>query len=97
MTDTTYPACLSAHSPQTVSEAFRTLARLVGKETLSLPGRVLQTLVVWQQRADSRTRLTGMENHLCLDAGLTPESLEQVTAIDNSQWESSIQDDRIYE
>jgi uncharacterized protein YbbC (DUF1343 family) len=32
-----------------------------------------------------------------IDAGLTPESLEQVTAIDNSQWESSIQDDRIYE
>ena len=32
-----------------------------------------------------------------IDAGLTPESLEQVTSIDNSQWESSIQDDRIYE
>jgi uncharacterized protein YbbC (DUF1343 family) len=32
-----------------------------------------------------------------IDAGLTPESLEQVTAIDNSPWESSIQDDRIYE
>ena len=32
-----------------------------------------------------------------IDAGLTLESLEQVTFIDNSQWESSIQDDRIYE
>ena len=79
MTDTTYPACLSAHSPQTVSEAFRTLARLVGKETLSLPGRVLQTLVVWQQRADSRTRLAGMVNHLRLDAGLTPADIRKET------------------
>ena len=32
-----------------------------------------------------------------IDAGLTLESLEQVTFIDNSEWESSIQDDRIYE
>ena len=79
MTDTTYPACLSAHSPQTVSEAFRTLARLVGKETLSLPERALQTLVVWQQRADSRTRLAGMEHHLRLDAGLTPADIRKET------------------
>ncbi|MDP6679024.1 MAG: sodium/solute symporter [Verrucomicrobiota bacterium] len=32
-----------------------------------------------------------------IDAGLTPESLERVTAIDNSQWERSILPDRLYE
>jgi uncharacterized protein YbbC (DUF1343 family) len=32
-----------------------------------------------------------------IDAGLTSESLEQVTAIDNPQWESSIRHDRLYE
>jgi uncharacterized protein YbbC (DUF1343 family) len=32
-----------------------------------------------------------------IDAGLTPESLERVTAVDGALWEKSIQDDRIYE
>ncbi len=39
----------------------------------------------------------GMDLREAIDAGLTPESLERVTAIDISQWESSTQDDRIYE
>ena len=39
----------------------------------------------------------GTELREAIDAGLTPDSLERVTAIDISQWESSTQDDRIYE
>jgi uncharacterized protein YjiS (DUF1127 family) len=69
--NTTYTPSLSSHSPQTVSEAFRTLARLVLELALSLPGRALHTLVVWQQRADSRTRLAVMEDHILRDTGLT--------------------------
>jgi uncharacterized protein YbbC (DUF1343 family) len=32
-----------------------------------------------------------------IDAGLTPESLERVTAIDGALWEKSIRPDRLYE
>ena len=31
------------------------------------------------------------------DAGLTPESLEGVTAIDDAQWESLVRPDRLYQ
>ena len=32
-----------------------------------------------------------------IDAGLTPDSLERVTAVDDSQWENLILPDRLYE
>ena len=79
MTDTTYPASLSSHGPQTVSETLRVLSRHVLKKARSLPGRALQTLVVWQQRADSRTWLAAMEERLRRDAGLTPAAIRAET------------------
>ncbi|MBT3307097.1 MAG: DUF1127 domain-containing protein [Alphaproteobacteria bacterium] len=79
MTDTTYTASLSGQPAETVSQAFRTLARLVMIETLSWPGRVLQTLVVWQKRFELRIHLAGLDAHLRHDVGLTQADIAAET------------------